>query len=292
MNDPRNPGWAIVLILLANLFFAGVDTSTKWLLNAGIFAVQLAFVRYFVHCVISVADLGRPGSGLHRPGPRQLRLLLLRAFFIVSATVANFFALGHLPLSVSAAILNLSPVLVCLFAGLFFGERLGAMHWSAVGVGFLGVLVIINPFGEAVNWYAILMLYPATGMALYALFTQRLAVEVPPATMQFITGALGSAVLLPVALMTWKTPETALEWVLLGAIGFFAWFGHELLTRAHGYASSSFIMPFSYSFVLYLSFSGWLIFGTIPTQATVVGGMMVVGAGLLIWHGRRAGVPA
>ena len=290
MADHAAPGWAIGLMLLANLLFACVDTSTKWLLGAGLFALQLAFIRYFVHFLITVVDQHRVRGRHPALTRKQQGLVGLRAFFIVSATVANFFAIGQLPLSVSSAILNLSPVLVCLFSGFFFSERLKPAHWLAIGLGFLGVLIVIQPFGDAVNWYAVVMLYPATGMALYAILTQRLAGEVPAATMQFATGALGSLVLLPTAILFWHTPATPLEWFLYLAIGAFAWGGHELLTRAHSYASASFAMPFGYSFVIYLSLAGWVVFGNPPNGATILGAATIIVAGLMIWHlGPRKG---
>lgn len=273
-------------MLLANLLFSFVDTATKWLLGSGLAVLQLAFMRYASHFAITAIDLRR--TPVPRLSTWRLRgLVWLRAFCLISATCVNFLALGMLPLAVTSAILFLAPVLVCLFAGVILGERVGPWHWGAIFLGFLGVLIVVDPFGEGVNLYAFLMLYPATGMAFYSILTRLLADQVRPSIMQFATGALGTAVLLPFGLLAWVPPETALQWVLLIGIGVFAWAGHEAMTRAHAHADASVLMPFGYSFVIYLSLAGWLVFDEVPGPATLIGSCVICVAGLMIWRLNR-----
>lgn len=270
-----NAGRGILFVLFAYLLFSFVDTSTKWLLGAGLAVLQLAFMRYFTHFAITLAEASARRG---RPARQSLRikgLVLLRSFSLVSATIANFFALGHLPLAVTSAILFASPVIVCLLARFILNERLTARRLLAVALGLLGVLVILNPFGQDINWYAVLMLYPATGMALYVVLTRLLAGQVSPQAMQMTTGALGTIVLLPVAILTWQNPQTPLDWALLFLIGAFAWAGHEVLTRAHAYAEASFLAPFSYIFIIYLTLLGWLIFGDVPGWNTALGSVLI-----------------
>ena len=268
-------------MLLANLLFSFVDTSTKWLIGAGLVVVQLAFMRYAVHFGLTL--LARSWRNAPLPG-RTRALVVLRAFLLVSATLANFLALGNLPLAVTSAILFVSPVLVCLFARPILGEVIRARHWLGIAIGFAGVLVILWPFGQPVNWYAVLMLYPASAMAMYQVLTRRLSGEVPTATLQFYTGALGTAALLPFALLTWVSPEGALGWVLLVAIGGFAWAGHEALTRAHAYAPASRLAPFGYSFVVYLSLAGWVFFAEAPELHVFLGSGLIFLAGYTLWR--------
>lgn len=274
-------------MLLANLLFSFVDASTKWLLASGLVALQLAFMRYFVHFAITVVDSRRAVNRGRKLTWRTQGLVLLRALCLVSSTGANFIALGHLPLAVSSAILFLSPVIVCLFSAVVLREEVRRAHWWAIAIGFAGVLVMIRPFDGTVNWYAVLMLWPATGMAVYALLTRRLVKEVPPGMMQLYTGALGSAALLPFAMVAWHWPTGALNWALFFGIGAFAWAGHEALTRAHAYATANTLMPFGYSFVIYLSIAGWLIFGDVPDLMTLVGSLAIMASGLTIWKLNR-----
>ncbi|MEM9552347.1 MAG: DMT family transporter [Pseudomonadota bacterium] len=285
---PANTRHAVALVLGANLLFALVDTSTKWLIGAGLTVLQLAFLRYALHFLVTIAEGTIRRQRMPRLSPRVWALVVLRAFFLVSATIANFVALGHLPLAVTAAILFLYPVLVCLFARAILRETLGARQVMAVLVGFSGTAIILNPFGAEVNWYAILMLYPASAMAIYIVLTRLLADQVPALVLQFNTGLLGTVALAPIGLWAWATPSGPAEWSLAMLIGVFAWAGHELLTRAHHSAEASFLAPYGYSFVLFLIVAGWIVFGDVPTPMTLLGAVFIAVAGVLVQR-RRAG---
>lgn len=280
---------AVALVLIANLFFAAVDTSTKWLLTQGLVALQLAFMRYFGHLVITLGDAAREGQWRVSMTAGTWSLVALRSFCLVSATVVNFYALGHLPLAVSSAILFVAPVLVALFAWRLLGEAIGPRDIAGLLVGFAGVLLVVWPFGDDINLFALVMLYPASGMAMYLVLTRMLANRVSPAMLQLNTGILGTLVLVPFGIMTWKTPADPLSWALMIGLGLFAWAGHEVLTRAHAYAAASALAPFGYSFVVYLGLSGWLVFGTVPSWNVALGAAVICGAGLISWSARRHG---
>lgn len=277
-------GRGIGLMLLANLMFSFVDTSTKWLIGSGLMVIQLAFMRYATHFLLTVVEQGMKFKTRSALSWRMRGLVTFRAFCLVSATTVNFTAIAHLPLTVSSAILFLSPVFVCLFARPMLGERITPRHWIGLGIGFLGVLIIVWPFGETLNWYAILMIYPAAAMALYQVLTRKLSGLVAPDILQFYTGALGTAALLPAAMYVWVSPTTALAWVLLFAIGASAWAGHEAFTRAHAYGKASTLAPIGYSFVIYVSIGGWIVFGEVPAVNVVIGALIIFAAGFFAWR--------
>lgn len=270
-------------MLLANLLFAFVDTSTKWLIGTGLVVVQLAFMRYAVHFALTLVERGWRVNAAPIAW-RTRGLILLRSLCLVSATVVNFTALGHLPLSVTSAILFFAPAFVCIFAQPILGEVITRRHWVGVAIGFLGVLSIVWPFGAEINWYAVLMIYPSAAMAFYQVLSRYLADKATPAAMQFYTGVLGTIVLLPFALMAWVAPSSPLGWILLCAIGAFAWAGHEALTRAHAFAPASVLAPFGYSFVVYLSLAGWLLFSETPGLNVVIGALLIFAAGVVLWR--------
>ncbi len=280
-------GWAVALVLGANLLFSVVDTSTKWLLGSGLVVFQLAFMRYAVHFAITgVERLIRDKPKAHLPRPTR-GLVLLRSFCLVSATLANFVALGQLSLAVTSALLYTSPLFVCVFARLILGEAIRAAHITSIVLGLSGALIILWPFGEPVNWYAVLMLYPAMGMAMYQVLSRKLSGIVTPGVLQFYTGAMGTAALAPFALIFWQQPQTGLDWTLLVAIGAFAWAGHEALTRAHAYAPASALAPFGYSFVIYLTLAGIIVFSDVPAITTLFGATLIVVGGLFIWNSEQ-----
>jgi len=176
-----------------------------------------------------------------------------------------------------------APILVSLLSWPLLGERVGPWRWLAIVIGFAGVLVVIRPFGESYHWAALLSVYNAFAMAFYSILTRKLSGEIAAETMQFYMGAIGTVVLLPLALFTWETPSSGLDWALMLGLGIWGWAGHGLLTRAHGFAPASTLMPYTYSFMIYLTITSYLVFGNLPDGATLLGAAIIVGSGLLIW---------
>lgn len=277
----------IVMMLGAYLFFAAVDTSVKWLVLAGFPAFQLAFMRYLGHFAISVVQIGRGGMNWQRFASGHMGLVLLRAALLVASTVLNFIALNYLTLTVTSAIMFSAPIIVCALSVPLLGEKVGPTRWFAIVLGFCGVLVIIRPFGEQFHWAALLSVLNAFSMAFYSVMTRRLSGLIAAETMQFYAGAVGTIVLLPLAVVTWQTPTTPLDWGLMLALGGFGWAGHELLTRAHGFAPANTLMPYTYSFMIYLTISSFVVFGNIPDIWTLAGAAVVVASGLIIWRRER-----
>ena len=276
-------GLGIGLVLSAWLFFAMTDTSVKWLVLAGLPALQLAFMRYFVSLVLSLAVALRRGVFFEWSTGREMGLVLLRGSLLVVATLFNFIALNYLPLSVTSSILNSSPIILTALAVPLLGERVGPFRWAAVVVGFVGVLIVIRPFGTDFHWAALLMLVNAFALALFAILTRKLSGSISTQTMQIYMGALGSVILLPGALLTWQSPVGVLDWALMCGVGLWAWIAHENVGRAHAFAEASVLMPFSYAFILYLTVAGLVVFGTVPDTATLVGAAIIVASGLVIW---------
>ena len=279
----QRAGLGIVMMLIAWAFFSMTDTSVKWLVLASLPALQLAFMRYFVALILSIGNGFARGEMCQSLNRGDLALLLLRGSLLVVATLLNFIALNYLPLSITSSIMNSSPIIVTALAVPLLGERVGPWRWSAVVLGFLGVLTVIRPFGAEFHWATLLILANATGLALFSILTRKLSGRITPQTMQITMGILGTLVLLPGALLTWRSPETGLDWTIMIGIGLWAWIGHEIFSRAHQHAEANLLMPFSYSFIIYLTAAGYFVFGSVPDTMTLVGAAIIVTSGLVIW---------
>ncbi len=277
------PQLGILMMLAAWFLFAVVDTSAKWLVLAAFPAFQLAFMRYAVHFVISIGVIAKDGFDLSRFQTNHLWQVLSRALLLISATLGNFYALNFLPLTVISAIMFSSPIIVCFLSMTVLKEHIGPWRWGAILLGFAGVLIVIRPFGEAFHPAMILPLYNATALALYSLMTRRLAGVVAVDTQQFYLGALGSVLLLPFAVWTWVQPTTSLQTVLLLALGAGGWAGHQFLTTAHRFAPANTLMPYTYSFMIYIAAFSWLVFSHVPDSWVVFGALVIVLSGLIIW---------
>jgi drug/metabolite transporter (DMT)-like permease len=271
------------MMLGAWLFFSVVDTSAKWLALAGIPAFQLAFMRYASHFVISIGVIAQGGIQAERFKTDHLWQVISRALLLVSATLSNFYALQFLPLTVVSAIMFSSPVIVCFLSVSVLGEKVGPWRWGAILVGFVGVLIVVRPFGTTFHPAMLLIIYNATALALYSIMTRKLSGIVAVDTMQFYMGAVGTFALLPFAIWTWVQPETTWGLMVLIGLGVLGWAGHQLLTSAHRFGTANQLMPFTYSFLIYVAVLGYIFFGTVPDSATIMGAIVIMGAGLIIW---------
>lgn len=288
--DQNRVGLGIAMMLGAWFQFSFVDTSVKWLALLGIPALQLAFIRYLGHFLATLVAGSRAGgrASLHT-SRRLFWLLVLRAGLLVSATVMNFIALKYLSLTMTATIMFSAPIIVSALSMPLLGERVGPWRWFAILLGFAGVIVVIRPFGVEFHWASLLIVYNAVALALFSILTRRLTRQVSAQLMQLHTGALGTLVLLPFAIAVWTNPSTPQDWAIFLLIGFWGWAGHELFARAHGHAEATVIMPFQYSFIIFMTAGSLVVFSEVPDRETLLGALVIVVSGLIIWWRENRG---
>lgn len=291
-TDPRAPApraetlAGIALMLGAAATFAALDTTGKWLNQTGD-PVGTAAVRYvlsFVLVGVFINPWGRAGL----PRSRSPVLQVTRAGFLIIATVTSMFAYQALPMTQAAAITFVAPLIVAVIAGPLLGEWVGRRGAVAVLVGFGGVLVITRP-GAGMQLASVLALGTAGANALYVVATRFLAGRDSTRTTLFYTGMVGAAVALPVLPFTWRPPGTLLGWGVTLAMGTLASLGHWLLILAHRRAAASLLSPFGYAQLLWAAVLGGVVFGEVPDRWTVIGGMVVIAAGLYLLSLQRRG---
>lgn len=285
-NEDR-PLRGILMMLAAFFFFSFIDTGAKWLGALAIPALQLSFMRFLGHFVISTGLILRGGVSAKRFATPHAGLVILRGLLLMGSTIFNFFAIRHLPLTLTSTILFSAPIIICALSWPLLGERVGIWRVSAILAGFGGILVAIRPFDDSFHWAVFLSLLGALCFALYAILTRKLSGKVAIDSLQFYSGLVGTLVLLPFAILEWQNPETAFQWAVMVCLGFFGWIGHEVLTRAHRFAPASTLTPFSYSFIMYLTVWSILVFGHVPDIWTITGAGIIVISGLVIWMRER-----
>lgn len=277
----------IGLMLAAYLGFSCIDTSVKWLAIAGLPALQLAFMRYLGAFAISLFMIARGGIHPSRFASSHLALVIFRGVLLMGSTVLNFIAVRYLPLTLTSTILFSAPIIICALSWPLLGERVGVWRWSAIMVGFFGILVAIRPFNESFHWAVFLSLGAASCFAIYTIITRKLSGIVATDTMQFYAGLVGTLVLAPFAFVEWQNPVGGLDWVLMFMLGLFGWLGHQLMTMALGYAPASTVTPLSYSFIIYLTIWSFFLFDHLPDRWTISGALIIVVAGMIIWYRER-----
>ena len=278
---------AIGLICSAAILFTVLDATAKYLtLRAGLPLLEIVWLRFATQLLLMIAFLGLVNvPGLFRTG--KLGHQLLRSCFLLGSTVFNFGALLYLRLDQTATILYLMPLLVALLAGPLLGEWVGWRRMIAIGVGFLGILVVLRPGFSSFHWAFAISLAGTVSYSLYNLSTRYLAPH-DQADVTLFYGLLVPVIAMaPVAYHLWIWPAQLWHWAPIFLTGACGGLGHYLLIRAHGLAPASTLAPFSYISLLSVITLGYVLFGDLPDVFTLTGSAILIGSGLYLIHRER-----
>lgn len=269
----------------AVVLFAGLDAIAKYL-GQHMNPLQVAGVRFitgFLIALIFSNPLTRPGLlRTARPG-----LQIARGLMLVGTTLFNFLAFRYLQLDEALAIMFSTPFLVAVMAGPVLGEWVGWRRWAAIGVGFLGVLLVVRPGLGGFQWAALLSVSAAIFYAGYGITTRLVSLSDPSETTLFYANLVAVVVMLPVLPFVWTAPPTLFDFVLLLAVGALGSAGHFLLIVAHRKAPASVLSPFIYTQLIWATTLGYLIFGDVPSEWTLAGSAIVVASGLYLIYRER-----
>jgi drug/metabolite transporter (DMT)-like permease len=278
---------AIALMCGAMLLFTGLDTSSKWL-GRRLPVSEVVWARYMgatVFALIAARPWSRPSAlASKRPGLQALRSLLL-----LGSTAFGVISLRSLQLAETATISFLLPIFVALTAGPLLGERVGRERMVAIVVGFVGVLIATRPGTNAFQPAVLIAVAGVVCNAGYFLATRKLAGVDPPEATLVWTQFAGVALTTPMLAWTWTAPLTDQVWVVMAGLGVFGAAGHGLVILAHKHAPAPALTPFSYTQLLWMIVSGFVVFGDVPPTATLVGAALVVACGAWLALRERTG---
>lgn len=269
-------------MVFAIFMFATLDTIGKSLAQKGYPSPQLVWARNVFNVALLLLWMPRAGAR------RMLRMVdwrvqIGRGALLVGASMAFFFALRFVPLVDAYAIGFLSPLLVSVFAIPILGERIGWRRWTAVTVGFLGVLIVARPGLGVTHWAASLVLVMASCFALYQVLTRKVAGTETPESLMLYPPLVGSVVLSAGLPLYWM-PVAPWDWIGFVAMGVLGGIGHGVLVQAMRRAPASVLAPFVYTQLVWGLGFGWLVFGDLPDLWTVIGALVVTGSGVYVLY--------
>lgn len=265
--------------------FACLDTMAKYL-NTQMDSLEIAWARYTSAFVLTLF-ISNPLTEPKLLRSAQLGLQITRGLILVFSTALNFLALRWLQLDEALSIIFTFPFIVAIASGPMLGEWIGWRRWSAIGVGFCGVLLITRPGFGAIHPAALFSVAATICYGLYAVITRIVSRTDSNQTSLFYNNLIGALAMLPVIPFVWATPANWAIALMLVGTGVLGSVGHYCLIAGHRLAPASVLSPFIYTQLIWVVFFGYVVFDHVPTGWTMAGAVVVIGSGLYLLHRER-----
>lgn len=285
----QNTRLGIWLMVMTTFIFAVQDGISRHL--AGEYNVlMVVMIRYWFFAAFVMAVAARKAGGLRAAAATTQPLLQgFRALLLVAQICVIISAFTILGLIETHAVFACYPLLVAALSGPVLGEKVGWRRWSAIAVGFVGVLIILEPGFGVFKPQAVIAFVAALMFSLYVLLTRYVARRDSAATSFFWTGTVGSVAMTAVGMWYWE-PMLGPDWVWMAALCITGSAGHYTLIRCYEVAEASAVQPFAYLQLMFVSIIGILVFSETIRTNVALGGALVVSAGLFtLWRQRRVG---
>jgi len=286
-----------VLVMVATALTMAFGDALVKRISSGFSIWQIYVARsiFAIPLTIALLRLGARTAGIL---PKSLAWALLRSALLVAMWVAFYAALPILSLSTVAAAYYSGPLFIALFSALLTGEPVGVRRWTAIAVGFAGVLIIVRPGGEAFSWLTLLPVLSAVFYALAAVVTRARCAEENPLALSLtlnlcflVAGAIGSALIAargaapeaiayPFLLGRWSSMGLR-EWGLIALMACLIVATSAGVAKAYQSGPSSIIATFDYSYLVFAVLWSFVFFSELPRLSTVLGMLAIAGAGLL-----------
>ena len=285
-NDTR---LGILLMVGTTLVFALQDGLSRHLASE-YNVLMVVMIRYWFFAAFVIALAARKAGGLAAAARTEQPLLQsVRGLLLVGEICVMVAAFTLLGLVESHAVFTCYPLLVAALSGPVLGEKVGWRRWSAIGVGFVGVLLILQPGIGVFDPKAAIPLLSATMFAVYGLLTRLAARRDDAATSFFWTGTVGALAITLVGIWFWE-PMSGGDWAYMGALCVTGVTGHWLLIRCYEVAEASAVQPFAYLQLVFAAMIGIALFGEVLRSNVAIGAAIIVAAGLFtFWRERQQG---
>ncbi|AKO98550.1 Permease of the drug/metabolite transporter (DMT) superfamily [Marinovum algicola DG 898] len=283
-NDTVRGIW----LMVATTFVFAVQDGLSRHLASEYNVFMVVMIRYWFFAAFVIALSARKAGGLRDVARTDQPLVqVFRSVLLALEICVMVAAFTYLGLVESHAVFVSYPLLVAALSGPVLGEQVGWRRWLAIAVGFVGVMIIINPGAGVFSIYALIPLAAASMFALYSLLNRYAARRDTAATSFFWTGTVGCVVMTAIGIWFW-VPMTGPDWVWMAALCVTGVTGHYTMIKCYEVAEASAVQPFAYLQMPFAVAIGLLIFGESLRASVVVGAVLIVGAGLFtLWRERQ-----
>lgn len=286
--------------MIAAVFTISVQDVVFKLFSSELSLWQIFALRGLLAVPLLIAVTLASGTQRHVIAAAIGKWPLIRSFFITMTFLAFYAAIPFLSLSTVGAANYIAPIFVTLLSAYVISETVGSRGWIGVFLGFVGVIVLLQPGTDAFSFWAILPVIGAVFYALAHITTRTKCQSVPLAAMtlsqnlmMLLAGLIVSCIIFlwqptgnlavsyPYIYGTWSSVELS-DWFVLGLLAVFALVVGMLLAGAYQAAPPSTVATFEYSYLVFVALWDILIFGIAPTITSCLGMLLIVGAGLMV----------
>lgn len=285
-NVRRTDNMRGVLLMTLAFFSLSICDMLAKLSTSELHPMQVVWTRQLALLAGVIVALSLRGPGFLKT--KNPKLQLVRGG--LAALSASCFVSGvkFVPLADAVAITFVAPFVVTAVSALLLGEKVGPRRWTAVGIGFLGTMVVVRPGLGTFHPAALLVLVAATSFALRQVLSRRLAGADKAGTTVAYT-AMVSAVILTLPLpFIWQTPQSSSQILWLAVMAVTAGIGEILLIAALELGEAAVLAPVQYTLIVWSTLWGWAVFHELPDVWTGIGAAIIVATGLYIFQRERA----
>lgn len=269
-----------VLYMLGAMFIFSVINAIVKDTTADYGPIQLVFFRCFF-ASLPTGLLLTMRKEWARPSPSEWKIHLKRAVLIAFALPILFLGIGMVPLSDSMALYFSSTLFLVVLSYPILREKVTAVQWLSVGIGFIGVIVIAKPGGEIFHFGALFLIIGACMEAIYNLYGRLLSSTYNSSMIAFLGSLLPSLILLIALPFVWISP-TPSGWIALISLGIGGGLGQLCIVTAYRYAPPGVLAPMIYSAIIWSVILDIILWGNWPTASLFLGCSIIITSGFMI----------
>jgi drug/metabolite transporter (DMT)-like permease len=282
-NDERSARLAGIGLMLLSIFMFSFGDAIGKFIVATYSVGQLLWLRACAALLVLLPLIWRHRAEFFRL--ERPRLQLLRVLLSTLEVAAFFLATVYLPLADVTTYYLACPIFVTALSAIVLRERVGWRRWSAVLIGFGGVVIALHPSSQSISWPAMIALGGSLSFAVLMLITRllRTTPDIVMASSQFFGTFTLGALMSPFG---WVTPSLA-HLALFAAAGCISVSALLCVNRSLKLAPASVVVPYQYSMIVWAIMFGLVVFGDVPSWPTIAGAAIIIGAGLYIFLRER-----
>lgn len=288
-------GMAIMVVSV--LMLPLMDAIGKWLaMMDNMPPATVTFMRFFVQSLLMLLILLVAGGGVAALRTQHLTGNLIRGVLMGFGGLCFFTAVKYMPLADAMAVFFAEPLILTLLSAIFLREKVGWRRFSAVGIGLIGTMIVIQPSFEIFGAVSLLPLATAVTFAIYLILNRKLGAKESPLVMQFYAGIggwlmAGFAMLVGPSMgfadLSFGLPHGFQPWLLLLLLGTIGTVSHLMVVHAFKLAPASMLAPFQYLEIVNAVLVGLIVFGDFPTPSKWFGIAIIVGSGFYVFMRER-----